>query len=45
MDIAYKKHELDYELVRLLVELEFDPEIHSTIKINGIVFSYELHGD
>ena len=45
MNVTCKKYGLDYELVRLLVELEFEQEIHYKIKVNRILFNYEFHGD
>ena len=40
-----KKYGLDHKLVRLLVEIDFDLEVHYIMKFNGICFSYKLCGE
>jgi len=45
MNIVYEKYRLDHNLVRLLLELDFEPEIHCRIKVNGILFNDDFHRD
>ena len=46
MNTIYEKHRLDHELVRLLVELEFDPKINlkneDQQNIAQILFSWRI---
>ena len=39
IDAAYEKYRLDYELVKLLVVIEFNLVVHCKIKVNRILFS------
>ena len=45
MNVVYEKYRLDHNLVRLLLELDFEPEIHCRIKVNGILFNDDFHRD
>ena len=45
MNIVYKKYRLDHNLVKLLLELDFELEIHCRMKVNGILFNNDFHGD
>ena len=45
IDTAYEKHRLDYKLVRLLVELKFDLDMHWKMIVNGILYRYDFHRD
>jgi len=45
MNVVYEKYRLDHNLVRLLLELDFEPEIHCGIKVNGILFNNDFHRD
>ena len=36
---------LEYGLVRLIVELEFDPKIHYMVIINEILHNYHYHSE
>ena len=38
MNMIYKKYGLDQELVRLLVELDINPDTHNKIKINRLFY-------
>ena len=40
MDIIWNQYRLEYELVRLIIELEFDQEMHQTVKVNRILYNY-----
>ena len=39
------KYRLKYELLQLLVELEYDLEIHDIIIVNRLTYNYYNHGD
>ena len=43
MNIICNKYGLDHELVRLLVELKLDLEIHCKMKINRILHRHYFH--
>ena len=45
MNIICNKYEFDYNLVRLLVELEFDPDMYSKLKVNGMQYNYEFYSE
>ena len=45
MNIICNKYRFNYDLVRLLVELEFDPDIYCKLKINRILHNYDSYGE
>jgi len=45
MDTICNKCGLDHDLVRLLVELDFDLEMHCKIEVNKILHNYQHHGE
>ena len=38
-------YRLEYGLVRLIVDLEFDPEIHYMVMVNRILHNYYYHSE
>ena len=45
MNTIHDKYGLDHDLVRLLVELDFDPEMYYKININEILYRYNIYGE
>ena len=45
MDKIYNQRSLKKELLWLLVELEYDSEIHDTIKVNRLIYNYHYIED
>ena len=45
MNKIYNKYGFYYNLVRLLVELEFNPDMYYKLKVNGMLYNYDTHGE
>ena len=45
MKIACKKHSLDYEIIRQIVNLEFDLDLYYLVKVNRLMFDHYFHRD
>ena len=45
MNKICNKHRINHNLVRLLVELEFDLDTHCKLKVNGILHNYNAHSE
>ena len=45
MNKTYNQHRLEHNLVRLIVELEFDSEIYYMVTVNGILHNHNHHSE
>jgi len=45
MNIICKKYNLNYEIIRRIVDLEFDLDLHYSVKVNRLTFDYDFYRD
>ena len=45
MNKMCKKYGFDHEFLRLLVEVEFDPDPYYKLKVNGMMHDHDFHRD
>ena len=45
MNIICKKYNLNYEIIRRIVDLEFDLDLHYSVKVNRMIFYHDFYRD
>ena len=45
MNKICKKYGFNYKLLRLIVGLDFDPDLYCKLKVNGIMYNYKFYRD
>ena len=39
------KYELNHKVMRVIVNLNFNPDLHFLVKVNGMTYNYDFHRD
>ena len=40
-----KKYELNYKVMRVIVNLDFNPDLHYLVKVNRMIYDHNFYGD
>ena len=43
--VICKKQNLDHEIIRWIVDLDFDTDSHYSVKVNGMLIDHDFYGD
>jgi len=45
MKRIHKKYRLNYKLIRVIVDLEFNPDLYYSVKVSRLMHDYNFHRD